>query len=240
MLLKGKPMTHPFENRNPKLGLRLSPRLATFGLSAALLAFTAASTVSAQGVSPAGVAESSDSTSPRVQGASKAADSSSQPKPLEGPNTSTFMGFGLGLVFSSIPVSTAEFVAPFSHLYYSWYLTDPNDSFRTAASLGVYGFGVFLPVPKVSAEMFLGKPTQDIQGKLGVGGFYDFAVGGHGGLALEAGIRLANKYDISVVTVPTGSPAKRDYLEFMGVHDEPGKKPWVKVPYFGVFLSVIF
>jgi hypothetical protein len=158
-------------------------------------------------------------------------------------NAPTFWGFGVGLVFSSIPISEAEFAAPFSQLYYSWYITDPNASLRTALSLGLYGFGMILPVPKVSAEMFLGKPTRDIQGKFGVGGFYDIAVGGHGGLSLETGIRIANRYDISFVTIPFGSDSKRDYAEFLGLRDKeepPAKAPFVKLPYFGIFTSVAF
>ncbi len=170
-------------------------------------------------------------------------ESQSERGPEENLNKPTFWGAGVGLVFSSIPISSAKFVAPFTEIYYSWYLNDPNESLRTAVSLGLYGFGMVLPVPKVSAEMFIGKPTRDIQGKFGVGGFYDIAVGGHGGFSLETGVRLANKYDISFVTVPFGSDSKRDYLEFMGLRkeDEPAaKKPFVQLPYFGIFCSVAF
>lgn len=164
-----------------------------------------------------------------------------------GPNDDTFWGAGIGLVFNSIPISDAEFVSPFTQLYYSWYITDPNESFRTAVSMGLYGFGMVLPVPKVSAEMFLGSPNRDIQGKVGVGGFYDIAVGGHGGVALETGVRIANKYDITFVTVPAGTDSKRDYLEFVGLRDkeeadarEAAGKEFVKMPYYGVFFSVVF
>lgn len=170
---------------------------------------------------------------------------------LDGPNTKTFWGAGLGLVFNSIPISNAKFSSPISHLYYSWYVTDPNDAFRTAVSMGVYGFGVVLPVPKLSAEAYLGSPLNDIQGKVGVGGFYDLVVGGHGGLAIEAGVRIRNRFDISFVTVPTGSDSKRDYREFMGIIDETtdedknGKPdadetPHVVLPYYGVLLGIAF
>jgi hypothetical protein len=159
---------------------------------------------------------------------------------VEGPNAATYWGAGVGLVFSSIPVSSAEFVSPFTQLYYSWYVTDPNESFRTALSMGLYGFGMILPVPKVSAEMLIGKPTQDVQGKLGVGGFYDISVGGHGGIALETGVRLANRYDVSFIMVPAGTDSKRDYLDFMGLREDGdvAEKPFVIMPYYGVFLSV--
>jgi hypothetical protein len=161
-------------------------------------------------------------------------------KGVSGPNDATYWGAGVGLVFSSIPVSSAEFVSPFTQIYHSWYVTDPNESFRTALSMGLYGFGMILPVPKVSAEMLIGKPTQDVQGKLGVGGFYDISVGGHGGIALETGVRLANKYDVSFMMVPAGTDSERDYLDFMGLREDGdvAKKPFVIMPYYGVFLSV--
>jgi hypothetical protein len=164
-----------------------------------------------------------------------------EPRAPAGPNDRSFWGWGLGFVFTDIPISQSKFTVAMSELYYSRYLTDPNDFLRTAASLGVYGFALALPVPKVSVEMYVGEPTQDIQGKVGVGGFYDIAVGGHGGLACELGIRIKNRVDVSLFAVPAGVDSKRDYLAFMGIRDENDpkalEKPHVLMPYFGLFLS---
>lgn len=171
-----------------------------------------------------------------------------------GPNGRNFWGGGLGLVFTDIPISNSEFTVIMSELHYGWYLTDPNESFRTAATLGLYGFAGIIPVPKVSVEAYVGEPTQDIQGKLGVSGFYDIAVGGHGGVAIETGVRIKNRIDVSLFVVPTGADAERDYLEFMGMRDEgwaeadsdrdgtPNKddKPHVIMPYFGIFVGFNF
>jgi hypothetical protein len=108
---------------------------------------------------------------------------------------------------------------------------------RTAATLGLYGFALVLPVPKVGVEMLIGDPRQDLQGKVGINGFYDISVGGHGGVALELGVRMKNFVDISFFTVPFGSDSKRDYLEFMGFRGEAGDPPHVILPYYGIFVS---
>jgi hypothetical protein len=94
-----------------------------------------------------------------------------------------------------------------------------------------------LPVPKVGVEMIIGEPTQDIQGKVGASAFYDVSVGGHGGVAAELGVRIKNKVDVSFFIVPAGWDSKRDYLEFVGVRDEEGEKPFVIMPYFGIFVA---
>jgi hypothetical protein len=197
-----------------------------------------------------------EDTTPEVQpteGNERAVPVSSAPKLGEtGPNQQSFWGGGLGLVFTSIPISQSQFTVIMSELHYSQYLGDPNASMRTAATLGLFGFALILPVPKISMEMYLGKPTQDVQGKVGVGGFYDIAVGGHAGVSAEIGVRLKNRVDATVYIVPAGIDSKRDYLEFMGIRnktdDNDGSKdgdgipdyketPHVKMPYFGFFLS---
>ena len=154
-----------------------------------------------------------------------------------GPNSQTYWGWGLGLVFTEIPISQSQFTVFMSELHYGYYLTDPNDFMRTAMTVGLFGFALVLPVPKAGVEMLIGDPTQDLQGKVGVSGFYDITVGGHGGIALEMGVRIKNRVDISFFTVPTGWDSSRDYLEFIGVRDEPGNPPYVILPYYGIFLG---
>lgn len=166
--------------------------------------------------------------------AAAASEASSRPEPSR-----SFWGWGLGYVFTDVPISQSEFTVFMSQLYYSYYLSPPQDNMRTALSLGVYGFAFILPVPKVSAEFYLGRPNQDIQGKLGVGGFYDVAVGGHAGVSGELGIRIKNKVDVSFLVVPTGIDSERDYLDFMGLRKEGDKvsPPYVIFPYFGIFVG---
>jgi len=159
------------------------------------------------------------------------------PKLGEVKNDRTSWGFGLGYVFTTIPISESKFTVLMSELHYSVYLTDPNESVRTQATLGLYGFGLILPIPKVSVEMFLGDPTQDIQAKVGVGAFYDITVGGAAGLPIEVGARIKNHVDVSFVAVPAGIDSKRDYLEFIGQRDKAGPKPYVIYPFYGLFLT---
>ncbi len=152
-------------------------------------------------------------------------------------NSPTYWGWGLGFVFTEVPISESDFTVLMSELHYGFYLTDPDDFVRTAAVIGLYGFALVLPVPKAGVEMIIGDPRQDIQGKVGINGFYDISVGGHGGVALELGVRMKNRVDISFFTVPFGSDSKRDYLEFMGFRDEAGEPPHVILPYFGLFIG---
>jgi hypothetical protein len=159
------------------------------------------------------------------------------PAPKLGPNEKSFWGWGVGLVFTEVPISESQFTVLMSDLHYGYYLTDPNDFVRTAATIGLYGFALVLPVPKVGLDMIIGDPTQAVQGKVGATAFYDISVGGHGGIAGEVGVRLKNKVDVTFSVVPAGTDSKRDYLEFVGIHDEPGNKPYVIMPYYGIFVS---
>ena len=154
-------------------------------------------------------------------------------------NDQSLWGFGLGYVFTAIPISASKFQVLMAELHYGYYLTDPNESIRTAATLGLYGFEFILPVPKVGVEMYLGKPTQDIQAKVAVGGFYDITVGGAAGASVELGIRIKNRLDISFVTVPAGIDSKRDYRKFLGDKPEsaPDDDPKVVYPFYGIFVG---
>jgi hypothetical protein len=165
-------------------------------------------------------------------------------RPVERPAaeelSKSFWGWGLGYVFTEIPISQSEFSVFMSKLYYSYYLSHPHESMRTALSLGLYGFALVLPVPEVSADFYLGRPTQDIQGKLGVGAFYDIAVGGHAGVSAELGLRIKNRVDVSFFVVPAGLDATRDYLDFMGLREDnwvDDGGPYVIMPYFGLFVG---
>jgi hypothetical protein len=152
-------------------------------------------------------------------------------------NEKTFWGWGAGLVFTEVPISESDFTVFMSELHYGFYLTGPDDFVRTAATLGVYGFALVLPVPKVGIETIVGDPSQAVQAKLGATAFYDISVGGHGGIAGELGVRLKNKVDVMFSIVPAGTDSKRDYLEFVGIHKEQGEKPYVIMPYYGIFVS---
>ena len=162
---------------------------------------------------------------------------STAPKLGEVKNDQNFWGFGLGYVFTTIPISQSKFTVYMAELYYSHYLTDPNDYFRTAATVGLYGFDFILPIPKVSMEMYLGKPSDDIQWILGVGAFYDITVGGAAGLPVEFGARIKNRFNVSFFTVPTGIDSKRDYLQFVGEREVSGPKPYVIFPFYGIFVG---
>ncbi len=155
----------------------------------------------------------------------------------------SYWGWNLGGVFSDIPISEAidnGFAVFMANLYYGHYLTDPNEKFRTAFSLGVYGFQLILPVPVIGMDVFVGKPNQDLQFKGSIGGFYDITVGGHAGMALGAGVLLKNSFNVSLFMVPFGKDADRDYLNFVGSRDEAlncndADVDCVNMPYFGLF-----
>ena len=119
---------------------------------------------------------------------------------------------------------------------------------RIAGTLGLYGFQLLLPVPRASMDFYVGKPSQTVQFKGGIGGFYDVAVGGHGGVNGELGVVLRNRVDISFMAVPFGTDSKRSYAEFMGIKsqeeaDKDYKKAgnrWVEMPYYGIFVGLRF
>lgn len=155
----------------------------------------------------------------------------------------TYWGWSAGGVFTDIPISKAldsGFAVVMANAYYGHLLSDPADDFRTALTLGVYGFQIILPVPAVGVDFFAGQPTQDMQFKGSLGGFYDITVGGHAGAYLGAGVLLKNRFNVSFFMVPFGKDADRDYLEFVGTRDVAAKcdddgVDCVKMPYFGLF-----
>jgi hypothetical protein len=166
----------------------------------------------------------------------------------EGMGKSDMWGVGLGYVFNRVPISLSTFDVFMSNLWYSHVFGDPNDQTRIAGTLGLYGFQLLLPVPRMSMDFYVGKPTQDIQFKGGIGGFYDVAVGGHAGVNGELGVVIKNRVDVSFMAVPFGVDSKRSYAEFMGIksqeeadkdYKDAGNR-WVEMPYFGMFVGLRF
>jgi hypothetical protein len=159
-----------------------------------------------------------------------------------------YWGFGFGYVFNKIPISLSTFNVPISDLWYSHIFGDPDERTRIAGTLGIYGFQILLPVPKASVDLYYGRPTDDIQYKGGVGGFYDVTVGGHGGLMGEIGLVLKNRVDVSFMAVPLGTDSKRSYGEFMGLESkeeaEAGRLEnhghYVELPYYAIKVGLRF
>lgn len=159
-----------------------------------------------------------------------------------------YWGFGLGYVFNKIPVSMSTFNVAISDLWYSHIFGDPSEKVRVAGTLGFYGFAIAIPVPKASFDIYYGKPTGDLQFKGGVGGFYDVAVAGHGGVDGEVGVVVKNRVDISFMAVPLGTDAKRSYSEFLGLTSKDEAKQdyidmhqhYVALPYYGVKVGLRF
>lgn len=159
-----------------------------------------------------------------------------------------YWGVGLGYVFNKVPISMSTFDVFMSNLWYSHVFGDPNDNTRIAGTLGLYGFQLLLPVPRASMDFYVGRPSQTIQFKGGIGGFYDVAVGGHGGVNGELGVVIKNRVDVSFMAVPFGTDSKRSYAEFMGIksqeeadkdYKDAGNR-WVEMPYFGMFVGLRF
>ena len=180
----------------------------------------------------------------------KAAAEASRPAAADTVATSpqNYWGFGFGYVFNKIPISLSTFNVPISDLWYSHIFGNPDEKTRIAGTLGFYGFQLLLPVPKASVDFYVGKPTEDIQYKAGVGGFYDVSVGGHGGLMGEFGVVLKNRVDISFMAVPLGTDSKRSYSEFMGLEtkEEAAKSReemhghYVELPYYAIKMGLRF
>ena len=159
-----------------------------------------------------------------------------------------YWGFGFGYVFNKIPISLSTFNVAISDLWYSHIFGDPSEKVRIAGTLGFYGFAIALPVPRVSCDLYFGKPTEDIQFRGGVGGFYDVAVGGHGGVAGEVGLVIKNRVDLAFMAVPLGTDSKRSYSEFLGFQTKAEAKQdyedmhhhYVELPYYGVKVGLRF
>jgi hypothetical protein len=166
----------------------------------------------------------------------------------EGMGKSDIWGVGLGYVFNKVPISMSTFNVFMSNLWYSHVFGDPNDQTRIAGTLGLYGFQLLLPVPRASMDFYVGKPSQAIQFKGGIGAFYDVAVGGHAGVNGELGVVINNRVDVSFMAVPFGRDSERSYAEFMGLKSQEeadkdyidANNQWVEMPYFGMFVGLRF
>lgn len=159
-----------------------------------------------------------------------------------------YWGVGLGYVFNKVPVSMSTFNVFMSNLWYSHIFGNPNDNTRIAGTLGLYGFQLLLPVPRVALDFYAGKPSQTVQFKGGIGGFYDVAVGGHAGVSGDIGVVLKNRVDVSFMAVPFGRDSERSYAEFMGLKSQEeadrdyvkANNQWVEMPYYGIFVGLRF
>jgi hypothetical protein len=183
-----------------------------------------------------------------VQEQSESPADAAGPDTFAGEGKQSYWGVGLGYVFNKVPVSMSTFNVFMSNLWYSHVFGDPNDQTRIAGTLGLYGFQLLLPVPRASVDFYLGKPSQTVQFKGGIGGFYDVAVGGHAGVNGELGVVLKNRVDISFMAVPFGKDSERSYAEFMGLKSEEealedykdANNQWVEMPYYGIFVGLRF
>lgn len=156
--------------------------------------------------------------------------------------------FGAGMVVDNLPVATADMKLPITHFAYDYSFMDPDKKLRTSIEIGLYGFYGILPVPEIGANLYIGSEENDIQGKIGLGGFYDISVGGHAGIAIKPGIVIKNMFEISLLCVPVGSDAKQSYKEFFGFEsEEEAAKTAAKnggqnvvMPYYGFLLGFRF
>jgi hypothetical protein len=175
-------------------------------------------------------------------------DRSARAGEFKGDAKQSYWGFGAGYVFNKVPISMSTFDVFMGNLWYSHIFGDPNDNTRLAGTLGLYGFQMLLPVPRAGLDFYVGRPSQDIQFKGGLGGFYDVAVGGHGGVSGEIGVVIKNRIDVSFMAVPFGTDSKRSYAEFMGLKSKEEARQdyvdagdrWVEMPYFGTFVGLRF
>lgn len=159
------------------------------------------------------------------------------------------LNIGFGLVTSDIPVMESDLRIILSALYYDFSFMAPSKMVRTSIEIGMYGYYGILPIPEIGANLYIGSEDRNIQAKIGVGGFYDIFVGGHGGMALKPGIIIKNRFDISFMIVPLGTDSKEPYPEILGFesssdeYDDDGnviKKdgPNVIMPYYGMMFTV--
>ena len=156
--------------------------------------------------------------------------------------------FSVGIVLNELPVAVADMKLPMAQVAYDYSFMDPSQLIRTSFEFGVYGFYGLLPVPEVGANLYIGRESQDIQGKLGINGFYDISVGGHAGMAIKPGILIKNRVDFSFIVVPFGTDSKQSYKEFFQLESKQDAEEsyikngnrYVVVPYFGVMLGLRF
>jgi hypothetical protein len=154
-------------------------------------------------------------------------------------------GYGVGMAFTKLPFLMSDLKLPLSSFYYDRQFTDPRSFVRASAEIGLYGFTLVLPVPEVGSNLYIGGEDSPIQGKIGVGGFYDIAVGGHAGILTKIGVVLANRIDLSIFVVPTGTDSKRSYQEFLGLESQEKADAYfaktghhVGMPYFGFLFTI--
>ncbi len=153
---------------------------------------------------------------------------------------------GLGAVVSDLPVASADFKVPVGTVYYERHFMNPTSPIHTSAELGLFCFYGLLPFPELSANLYIGGEDRDVQGKIGLGGFYDLAVGGHAGLMGKIGTVFKNRFDVSLFFVPIGNDATQSYGEFFGFEspDEASEayannnNQHVVMPYYGFMFTV--
>jgi hypothetical protein len=154
-------------------------------------------------------------------------------------------GWGVGMAFTKIPFLMSNMKLPLSNFYYDRQFTDPSRFIRASAEIGLYGFTMILPVPEIGSNLYIGGESSPVQAKIGLGGFYDIAVGGHAGVMVKLGAILANRFDLTLFVVPEGTDSKRSYQEFLGLESKATADKFyadnnvhVKMPYFGFMFTI--
>jgi hypothetical protein len=157
--------------------------------------------------------------------------------------------FGVGLCVDQIPVSMASLTIPLSYFAYERQFADPTNLLRGGLEIGLFGFYGILPIPEIGTNFYIGGENKTFQAKIGCNGFYDLFIGGHGGLAVKAGLLVNNRFDFDIMVVPPGlaSDSRRSYQEALGLESKAKADAYyaehhyhVKTPYFGLLIGLRF
>jgi hypothetical protein len=155
-------------------------------------------------------------------------------------NSSGRILVGAGCIVDKFPIADAAFAKGVIRIGYEHYFMNVRRGpIKWSPEVGLNLLNWYLPTPYACANFYLGK--YPFYGKVGLGAYYEFVLGGHAAMFLNLGCELNQIIEVSYMLIPFGSQPRRSYNAYNGEYlkkDDPNfSKVDIDFPYMGVFLN---
>ncbi len=161
-------------------------------------------------------------------------------KKFQKTNSSGRILIGVGCIVDKFPIADAAFAKGVIHLGYEHYFMNVRRGpVKWSPEVGLQMLNWYLPTPYACANFYAGK--YPFYGKVGIGGYYEFVLGGHAAMFLNLACELNQFIEVNYMLIPLGTQPRRSYNAYEGEYLKKGDPNFSKVdidfPYMGVFLN---
>jgi hypothetical protein len=146
-----------------------------------------------------------------------------------------FWILGAGAAVDKLPIAASKYTLPMVFFAYESIHKKALGELDFSWSFGLYDL-----MPEFELAVII--PVKPFDFRVSVGGYYDFWLGGHGGLLVKAGVILNKTVGLDIMLIPYGTQPSVSYSETLnkGYVVENDGDHGLEFPLFGVLLSTRF